>query len=484
MADIILVQPLANRFDKVSIRVPNGLLAVAALPDKAGFTVKILDLKIDNKWRQTLKESIGADTLCVGINCSTGRMISSALEIAGHIRQINPKLPVVWGGPHPTLVAEQTLRHPLVDIVVVNEGDRVFMDLVEALSGKKDLSVVQGIGYKDNGIVKINPPAPLIRDIDSLPVFPYHLIDVSKYSTLNVGNLPSLDILTSRGCPYNCGFCSTPATSNRLWRASSVEKIVENIRLLKKRYGVQTFYFIDDNFMVDLKRVERLLDALKEQNLKIYWGAQGVRVDTINSMSSRLIDKIEESGCVEISVGVESASQKILNMIDKEIKIKDIYSANEKLAGRRFAVKYTMIIGFPGESIKDVEETVKLAVELQRKNKNAWAPFSIFAPFPGTPMFQKAVEYGFKAPESLEGWDKLEYVGWSRYYDHWMNEKENALLKSIRLTSFMAFPSAKQRISNPLMRILFRLYQPFAYYRFKYMFYSAHLEKYLMEERG
>src|SRR3989338_7606256 len=175
MADIVLIQPIANRFDKISIRIPNGLLAIAALPDKSGLSVKIIDLKIDNEWRKTLGESMDTNTLCVGINCSTGRMISSALGVAHHAREINPELPIVWGGPHPTLMPEQTLKHPLVDIVVINEGDKVFMELIKALANKKNLSGIEGIGYKDNATIKINSPGPLIKDIDSLPLFPYHL---------------------------------------------------------------------------------------------------------------------------------------------------------------------------------------------------------------------------------------------------------------------------------------------------------------------
>lgn len=234
--------------------------------------------------------------------------------------------------------------------------------------------------------------------------------------------------------------------------------------------------------MVDLERVERLIDIMKNTNLNIYWGTQGVRVDTINKMSDELLDKIEESGCVEMSVGVESASQEILDMIDKEIKIEDIRSANERLARRRFAVKYSMIIGFPGESIKGVGETVKLAVELYKNNKRSWFPFNIFTPFPGTAMFQRSVEYGFNIPNSLEGWDRLESVGWSKYYGHWMSEKENRLLKSISFTSYLAFPSAAQRISNPFIRTLYGIYRLFAYFRFKHMYYSMHFEKYIIEE--
>lgn len=477
MSDIILIMPTANRYDTVSLRVPNGLLAVAAVVSREGYDVKIIDMKIDNNWQNTLKDSIGPSTICAGITCSTGRMIDSALKVASCVRDISPELPIVWGGPHPTLLPEQTLENPLVDIVVINEGDYIFYDLVKALSGNGDLSGVKGIGFKENGHIKINPPAALVENLDELPLPPYHLVDVSRYSTLSIDNLPSLDIFSSRGCPYNCGFCSTPVTSKRHWRANSVEYMISNVSLLYEKYGVRTFYFADDNFMVDLKRIDRFLDALKESGMKIYWGTQGLRVDTINRMSPELLDKIESSGCKELSVGVESANPEILGQIEKGINVDDVLRANKKLTGRNFAVKFNMIIGFPGESIKSIEETVKLALRLYKENKNTWFPFNIYTPFPGTPMFKLAASHGFNPPEKLEQWSRLESVGWHKYYGHWLNDGDISLLQSINLTSYLAFPAALQKISNRLMKLLFHLNRPIAYFRFKNMFYRFHIEK-------
>jgi len=481
MAQIILVMPLANRFDKIAMRIPNGILAVAALPSRAGYSVKIIDLKIDNGWQSTLASSINSDTICVGISCSTGRMILSALEVASAVRKISQTVPIIWGGTHPTLLPEQTLENPLVDMVVINEGDEVFMELVEALANRKNLSEINGIGYKKSGHVKINPPAQMIKNLDSLPAVPYHLIDVSKYSSLNFRNLASIDLVTSRGCPCSCTFCSTPFTSRGVWRALSVESVIKNISSLKDRYGIKVFYFVDDNFMVDLQRVEQFLDALREAKLKIYWGTQGVRVDAIKKISSRLLDRIEEQGCVELSIGLESANQKILDMVDKRISLQDIDGVNDKLAGRSFNVKYNMMIGFPGETISSIKDTVRLALRLYKKNKNSWFPFNIFTPFPGTAMFQKAIDYGFNVPDKLEEWVHLELVGWGKYYSYWLNGKDSEFLSSINCTSYLAFPSARSKITNPFFKMLFRIYRPFAYFRFSRMFYFMHIEKYLMQ---
>jgi len=199
-------------------------------------------------------------------------------------------------------------------------------------------------------------------------------------------------------------------------------------------------------------------------------------------MSSKFLDKIEDSGCVELSIGIESANPGILDMIDKKFKREDVLLANERLSGRKFAVKYNMIIGFPGETLSGIKETVKLAIELQRKNKNAWFPFNIFTPFPGTPMFQKAVNMGFTQPTKLEEWAHLESTGWGKYYKHWMSDKENKILESINCTSYLAFSSGIHRVSNKILKVMLKAYQPLAYLRFKHMFYFMHLEKFLIQK--
>ncbi|HAB53367.1 MAG TPA: hypothetical protein DCE80_14550 [Ignavibacteriales bacterium] len=199
-------------------------------------------------------------------------------------------------------------------------------------------------------------------------------------------------------------------------------------------------------------------------------------------MSSKFLDKIEDSGCVELSIGIESANPEILNMIDKKFKLEEVLLANEKLVGRKFAVKYNMIIGFPGETLSGIKETVKLAIELQKKNKNAWFPFNIFTPFPGTPMFQKAVNMGFTQPANLEEWAHLESTGWSKYYKHWMSDRENKILESINVTSYLAFPSSIHRVSKRILGMILKFYQPLAYLRFKHMYYFMHIEKYLIQK--
>lgn len=481
MANIVLVMPLANRFDKVSPRIPSGLLAIAAQPVQAGWSVFIVDLKLVDDWKAELEKNIGPETVCVGITCSTGKMILSGLEVAGYVRKTTPKLPIVWGGPHPTLVPHQTLEHPFVDYVIINEGDDSFFELVQCLKVGGDPSAVSGIGYKVDGFPHLTEKRALKRDVSGLSPTPYHLVDVTRYSSLDVDGSQSIDVLTSRGCPFNCGFCSTPKTSERLWRPYPVKRVVDDVEFLYRTYGVRSFYFVDDNFMVDLKRVEEILGDISRRGMKIYWGTQGVRVDTINKMSPEFIDLLEESGCRELSVGVESGNPDILRMIDKRITVEEVLKANDKIKGKKIAVKYNMIIGFPGERMEQVKKTVRLALDLYNDNSDAWFPFNIYTPFPATPMFEEAEKYGFLPPSEFSEWANLESVGWERHYNHWLSHEENELLRSVNFTSYLAFPSAKQKISNPFIKFLFKLYQPIAQFRFSKMFYAFHIERFIVE---
>lgn len=483
---ILLIQPRANKYDALTIRVPNGLLSIAAPLVREKYDVAIIDQKIHPDWRERIDHYLKMGVSCVGVTCSTGNMIYHALKVSNYVKEKSPDTPVVWGGPHPSLLPEQTLAaSKCIDIVVVNEGDVTFFELVQAIEGKSTLRDVNGIYYKEGEYSHVcsTPPRALIKNLDELDSLPYHLLEMEKYSSIQTTNkkTKSIDIMSSRGCPFNCGFCSIPVMPGRHWRAKSVERIMEEIVFLKNRYSIEEFYFIDDNFMVDLKRVEEFVDALLSEDVNIMWGLQGVRVESIMKANVSLLDKLEKAGLTELSIGVESGNPRILDIIDKRIKPEDVLMMNRKLHGRSFQIKYNFIIGFPTETKEEVEKSVNLALLLAKENNRVWFPFNIFSPFPGTKIFDMTVQNGFKPPTTLEGWIEIESSGRKSRFRNYIDKDLYKFMCNINAVSYIAFPIAKTKITNKLYRFLFSLYSPIAYYRFSRHFYFFFIEKYIMK---
>lgn len=465
MADIILVQPKAGPLETLGIRLPIGVLTVAAIPFLKGYKIKIIDQRLDDHWKNTLKQELKTNPICVGITSMTGKQIKYALE-ASEIVKTNSDVPVVWGGVHATLLPEQTLKNPVIDFIVTYEGDYSFTDLIYALEKGKDYSKIKGICYKKKGKFVQNPKRKTIINLDELPDLPYELVDMSKYTSLNIEG-KSIDFVSSRGCPHRCSFCYNLYFNQAKWRALSAEETVKRITRLVEDYGIKTIYFQDDNFCVNIKRLEKILIQIIKQKLDINWGTLGLRIDTAKRMDTRFLRLMEKSGCVNLDIGAESGDQKILSMIDKGINIPDIISVNRKFRKYPFVLKYSFIVGIPTETRKQRISSIKLATKLTKENKKAYTPFSVYTPCPKTPLYEKALEHGFEPPDKLEDWSKFNYNEWHFNFKSWLTRKEINELWSIAFTSYFANKNIRYKINKKTTRILFDLYHPIAKYRFE-----------------
>lgn len=475
--DVVLVQPRANRFDSAALRMPGGLMSISAFLDREGYKIKILDSRKEKDWENQLKDLLKSKPLCVGLSAATGRMIHYALEVSKLVKEMDKDIPVVWGGMHPTLVPETTIAHPLVDIIITGEADATFTDLVHALDKGKPLNDVAGIWFKtaDGKTVKTSE-RKMIEDLDTIPRMPYHLVDVKAYSSIDFRGLPSMDLTTSRGCPYRCTFCYLTAFNHQRWRAWSVKRTLEEIQYLIDTFGVRDLYFTDDNFATDLNRMKQIMQGMIDNKWDLMWGTQGTRMDTLARMDDSMLELMDKSGCGEISVGVESGSQRILDLMKKDTTLGLYVDMSKRLAKYKFVKKYNCILGFPTETIDEMKTTIKLALDMAKQDPNAWFPFNIYAPYPGTPMFALAVEHGFNTPKDLEGWIHLEPVGWQQYYNNWFTPEINKFMQNVNFTSYFAFKSTKQKITNKFGRMLFDLYHPVARFRFNHSFYALPIE--------
>jgi len=231
---VLLLYPKTGMDFGSTVAPPHACLAIAAPVLKAGYSVELLDQRTQTITKDTLENYLCDDTICVGISTMTGTQINNALNLAKLVREITDgKIPLVWGGCHPSVMPKQTLENENVDIVAVGEADDTFLEIVKAIDQKNGgLNSVKGIMYKDGSEMVTTAPRPLL-DVDTLLPTPWHLVDVENYihrdmylsdrsRVLDVGQ-------SSRGCPFNCGFCSSAEIRERKWRAFDVERSLDYI---------------------------------------------------------------------------------------------------------------------------------------------------------------------------------------------------------------------------------------------------------------
>ena len=477
--EILLVMPKAGIWENLGIRPPDGLLTIAAIPYQRGYNVKIVDLRLEKDWRATMKSHLEKNPLFVATSCMTGPQIGYALELSKFVKQHDKNVPVIWGGIHPTFNPHQTLENKNIDVVVIDEGDMTFLELIEKFGKNESLKDVLGIGYKENGKIIINPKRPLIEDLDSLPNLPYDLIETKRYFGFDTENSePSIALSTSRGCPFKCTFCYDTKVFGNRFRAFSAKRTVEIVKFVTEKFKIKNIYFHDDNFCTNLKRYKDFIDILLQENLDITWGVLGVRMDTLQIMEHELLSKTVKAGCTNLNSGIESGSDRILKLIKKGITVQQVIDTNKKISKYSFKAKYTTINGFPTETEQDIKDTVKLALRLVQDNKNAYTSFNIYMPYPGVELWELAKQYGVYEPKTLEEWITVDQ---DNVFDNlpWLDNRRKEMIKNLVFTSNFANRNIKYKIGKKYLRFLFDLYHPIAKLRFKYNIYQFPVDRIL-----
>lgn len=400
-----------------AITPPHSLLAIAAPLHRQGYKVSIIDQRTDASWHRNLALELEGKPVCVGITCMVGRQIYFSLEAARIVREASDgAIPIVWGGPHPSTVPEQTLKNDYVDIVCIGEGDVTFSELVTTLSSHESLSQVKGIAFKNGGRPVFTEQRDLL-DIETLPSLPWELINVEDYirPDFYLKNSPrTLDIgQTSRGCPFRCGFCSSASLRRRKWRAMSSEKSVGFIAEAVGRFNLTGIWIRDDEFYVDRKRTYEICEGILKENLNISWYTAGTRVDLFNRATDEEIALLRRSGAYALKFGVESGSNRILALVGKGITWHETLEANRKAKKHGIVFGFSLMMGFPTETLEEIYQTVDLGQRIMAENPTAQLEtIATYTPLPGTPLFSLALEYGLQPPDSLEcwiDWDFWEY---------------------------------------------------------------------------
>jgi radical SAM superfamily enzyme YgiQ (UPF0313 family) len=355
---------------------------VAALLEKNGYSVKILDLPALGLSENFLPPILHQEKPnVVGITAMTPT-INSALKVARKVKETNSDIFVILGGAHATLLPEETLRSALeIDFIVRGEGEQTTLELVKAVDeNPREISQVLGITYREGLSVKSNPLRPPISDLDDLPFPAFHLLPMGKYRLHPpFGRRPRvMPIITSRGCPFRCVFCSK-AVFGKKYRSNSHAYIVDEIRYLNEKFGVKEIKFYDDVFTLDRERVIAICMKLKEQGMDIPWSCE-TRVDLVDS---ELLKVMKNAGCYMIEYGVESGDQGILNSLKKDITLEKSIEAFKLTHEAGIGTAAYFMVGSPQETPGTIKETIEFAKKLDPD----FVQFSIATPYPGTELY-------------------------------------------------------------------------------------------------
>jgi len=381
---VLLVEPpTATDIKKVlnTVSPPLGLAYLASVARNEGFNVKIIDSLAENLSFNELEKKIKEyDPDVVGIT-STTTSIPDAYKVAEISKRINPNVITVIGGPHVTFVPELTLKEsPYIDIVVRGEGEEIFKQLLHNLDKGKKLSNIRGITYRENNRIRSNPPMPLIKDIDNIPIPAFDLLPMEKYQ---FGKKRFGVIITSRGCPFQCIFCSSSLQFGKKWRAHSVERVIEELKILHDEFKIREIEFLDDTFTLSKKRAQEICKAIIQEGLDISWSASS-RVDTFDLDTAVYMKK---AGAHTIYFGIESGSEKTLKFIKKGITLTQAIDAVKIAKKAKLRTLGSFIIGFPYEKEEDMRKTIRFAKFLDVD----FAQFTVATPYPGTELWNIAV---------------------------------------------------------------------------------------------
>lgn len=466
------------------VELPLNLLYPATPLVQSGYGVHIIDQYADPRWEEALERALEERPICFGVSCMTGPQILRALAVSRRFKRRYPDVPVVWGGIHASLLPEQTLENADIDIIVMGEGESTFLELVRALENGASFHGIPGIAYKEGGTCRITEQRPF-TDLNAQPYLAYPLIQMDLYRRRIFG-ADHISFNSSRGCTFGCSFCWEPAIHRRKWRAMDPEIVLDHLKRLIRDYGIRGFNFTDDNFFLDLKRARGILEGIVRADLKISLGKLQIRADTVCRLENDFFELLLRAGVKRLNIGVESGSQRVLDLIRKGETVEDIITANRKLTPYPIVPLYLFMMGLPTETPAELAESIRLASRLTSENPKAVKTFNIYTPYPGTQLYERCLELGLKPPARTEDWAHFNYrniPGSSTWLDAEMRRIINGLDFPLMFLGKGHFVSPYKKM-NPLVVALARLYYPIAQFRIRHFYPGFPIESKLVKALG
>lgn len=473
---VVLFQGSASAFGKKIDLAPLALLAVSSFLHKDGMNVKIISPTLyDDYMKQAIKECEGS--ICLGITAMTGTQIAEGLKISKLVKDKYPQRPIVWGGWHPSILPESTVEDPMVDIVVSGQGERKFYEIVKGLRDGQlnDLTKISGVSFKKDSRIILNKQFS-IEDMNNFPRAPYDIVDVEKCLNKTEYGNRTIQYVSSYGCPCRCSFCIEPVVNQRRWVSLSAARVVDEWEYLYKKYKIDSIAVYDSNFFVNKKRVVDICNGLIKKNINIKWGNANGRIPTLVKYEEQVWELMQKAGLKMILTGSESGEQEVLDLINKDASMEDIYKFTVLCNKYDIKVLFSYMSGIPWSSdakfnagrvnqeVNSILTQIEKLMKISKKNR-----FMVYAytPLPGSSMYDMAKEHGFEEPQTLRGWSELTYSPEDIFKkgncrQKWISEKQFRLITMLEQYIFgMMDLDARdwlaQSINNKFFRVIFKI---------------------------
>lgn len=392
---VLLVQPRPKYYYKATTS-PLGLLSIATYLKEKKHTVKIVDRIVNSAdYVKTLNE-FNPDI--VGVSVISQKSISDALHVSLEAQQ--RKTPVVWGGALASVVPEVVLKHDSINYVIISEGEKTWNELLDSLENKTALDTIDGLAYMEDGVVHINKERAF-ADLVNFPPIDWSLVDPTAYLQSYFSTNRMINLYSSKGCPWQCAFCFNNGSINRCeYRKRPFQSYLEEIRYLVDTVEIDGVHFVDELWCRNNKEMVEKCDLLINSGIKILWGCSA-RIETFCKEDYEYLFR---AGCRWIFFGIESGSKRMQREINKNIPLDIVTESISNCVASGITAITSFIIGFPGETIEDVKQTVDLA----KKISMAMYDFSLYFPVPGSDLCKKLVAEGkYTLPNNLEECGKI-----------------------------------------------------------------------------
>ena len=407
---ILFIYPKIKEKPYLKTYAPMAFLYITAYLENSNYITELIDTRITDYDCKTLKEKLDKKPLYVGITAISGFQVKDGMAIAEFIKRFDCSVPVVWGGLHGSLIPEDILANDYIDIVAIGEGEKTAVDLADCFSGKSknNLYEIDNIAYRKNGKIFFTKK----KDFTVLAEQPMPAWHFIKDNIDNYVIDGSIDILTSRGCPHKCRFCYNENYHKSKWRGRTAKDVLEEVDWFASNMGIliKKINFIDNNFFTNKKRALDICHGMYKKNLTMH---VDIRCDYI---SKNLIEEIYSYGVNDFYFGIESGSQKVLDLMHKGISVQNIKNTIDIMKQYDIKSVFSFLIGYPGEEPVDLRETLSIARSIYRNIRGASMLMNIFTIYPGTYFYNQ-----FK--ESLKSYGTDSYSWDTARNKFWLNNK-------------------------------------------------------------